>query len=328
MKKLENGDKFMLDNHGREINYLRVSLTDRCNLRCIYCMPEQGAEKKKHEDILRFDEIIKVVKTSAVLGIKKVRFTGGEPLIIPEVDRLIYDTSRIKNIEDVSLTTNGILLSEAAEDLKKAGLKRVNISLDTLNTRKYKSITRGGEINKVIEAIDKSISIGLSPVKINTVIIKGINDDEVKDFIRLTKELPVEVRFIQLMPIGEGTKLYEKGKMGFDEIIENYPDLIPLSNDKGSTAKLYKLKNSKGRLGFISPLSCKFCSSCNKIRLTSEGAIRSCLYSEEEINVKGYINNEVRLNAALRSAIMNKPMQHYFDEENNRAGKMMFQIGG
>jgi len=318
----------MLDNHGREINYLRVSLTDRCNLRCIYCMPEQGAEKKKHEDILRFDEIIKVVKTSAVLGIKKVRFTGGEPLIIPEVDRLIYDTSRIKNIEDVSLTTNGILLSEAAEDLKKAGLKRVNISLDTLNTRKYKSITRGGEINKVIEAIDKSISIGLSPVKINTVIIKGINDDEVKDFIRLTKELPVEVRFIQLMPIGEGTKLYEKGKMGFDEIIENYPDLIPLSNDKGSTAKLYKLKNSKGRLGFISPLSCKFCSSCNKIRLTSEGAIRSCLYSEEEINVKGYINNEVRLNAALRSAIMNKPMQHYFDEENNRAGKMMFQIGG
>jgi len=319
----------MLDNHGREINYLRVSLTDRCNLRCIYCMPEQGVEKKGHEDILRFEEIIKVVKTSTTLGIKKVRYTGGEPLIIPGIDRLIYETSKIKNIEDVSLTTNGILLSETVEDLKRAGLKRVNISLDTLNRRKYKSITRVGEIDKVMEAIDKCIAIGLNPIKINTVMIKGINDDEIQDFIRLTKELPVEVRFIQLMPIGEGVKLYEKGKLNFDEIIEDYPDLIPLREDKSSTAKLYKLKNSKGKIGFISPLGCKFCSSCNKIRLTSTGAIRPCLHSEEEINVKGYINNEIRLNAALRSAIMNKPMQHYFEAENsNRSGKMMFQIGG
>jgi len=319
----------MLDNYGREINYLRVSLTDRCNLRCIYCMPEQGVEKKKHEDILRFEEVIKVVKTSTTLGIKKVRYTGGEPLIIPGIDRLIYDTSKIKNIEDVALTTNGILLSEVAEELKKSGLKRVNISLDTLNKRKYKSITRGGDLDKVIDAIDKCLTIGLNPVKINTVVIRGINDDEIKDFIRLSKELPVEVRFIQLMPIGEGAKLYDKGKMSFDEIIDDYPDLIPLMTDVSSTAKLFKLKNSKGKIGFISPVSCKFCSSCNKIRLTSTGALRPCLHSEEEINVKSYINNEIRLNAALRSAIMNKPMHHYFDaENNNKNGKMMFQIGG
>ena len=319
----------MIDNHGRNINYLRVSVTDRCNLRCIYCMPEDGIEKKGHEDILRFEEILKVVKTSAALGIKKIRYTGGEPLIVQDIDKLIYETSKINGIEDISITTNGILLSDMAESLKNAGLKRVNISLDTLNKRKYKAITRIGDIEKVFSAIDKCINIGMNPIKINTVIIKGINDDEIKDFIRLTKELPVEVRFIELMPIGEGAKLYENGKISFEEILEAYPDMIHLKNDASSTAQMYKLRNHKGSIGFISPLSCKFCLGCNKIRLTSTGAIKPCLHSEEEINVKGYINNEIRLNAAIRSAIMNKPMQHYLEaEKKSRSSKMMYQIGG
>ena len=319
----------MLDNYGREINYLRISITEKCNLKCIYCMPEEDIERKRGDDILKFEEIIKVVKASTALGIKKVRYTGGEPLIVQGIDKLIYDTSRLRNIEDVSLTTNGSLLSEAIEDLKRAGLKRVNISLDTLNKHKYKSITRGGELDKVIDAIDKCLTSGLNPIKINTVIIKGVNDDEIQDFIRLAKELPVEVRFIQLMPIGEGAKLYEKGKINFDEIIEASPELIPVASDISSIAKLYKLKNSKGKIGFISPMSCKFCSGCNKIRLTSTGTLKPCLHYGEEINIKSYISNEIRLNAALRSAIINKPMHHYLSGENiSKIGKVMFQIGG
>lgn len=319
----------MLDNHGREINYLRVSLTDRCNLRCIYCMPEKGVEKMKHEDILRFEEVLKVVKACSSLGIRKVRYTGGEPLILKGIDQLIYETSKLWAIEDISLTTNGILLHDAADDLKKAGLKRVNISLDTLKADKYSVITRGGDIKKVFSAIDKCIDIELTPVKLNVVLIKGINDSEVDDFINMTKDMPVEVRFIELMPIGEGIKLYNYGAMSVDEIIESHPELIPLRLKKGSTANLYKLKNSVGMVGFIRPLSCKFCSECDRIRLTSAGSIKPCLHSGMEVSIKEHTNNEAALASVLRDAIFNKPAEHHLDvtrESENK--KMMYQIGG
>ena len=264
----------MLDKYGRDINYLRISLTDRCNLRCVYCMPEEGVEKACHEDVLRYEEIIKIVQTAAKLGIKKIRYTGGEPLILRNIDQLIYETSIIPGIEDIAITTNGISLLEKADELKKAGLKRVNISLDTLKEDKYKMITRGGELKKVLSAIEKCISIGLTPVKINTVLLKGINDDEIEDLINLTKDMPVNIRFIELMPIGEGEKLYSDNFISNDEVIESLTGLIPMVSKEGSTAKLYTKKGYKGTIGFISPLSCKFCSSCNRIRLTSVGTIK------------------------------------------------------
>lgn len=319
----------MKDNYGRTINYLRVSVTDRCNLRCIYCMPEQGVIRKDHNDILRFEEIVKIINSAAGLGINKVRFTGGEPLIIQDIDKLINETHRIQEIKDISITTNGILLDGMAMDLKAAGLSRVNISLDTLDRDKYKRITRLGEIDKVLSAIDKCISLNMKPVKINTVLMRGINDNEVTDFIRLAKELPLEIRFIELMPIGEGIKMYEKGKIDMDEILKEHPELIPLENQKSSTAQLYVIKNGKGSVGFINPMSCKFCSECNKIRLTAAGTIKPCLHSKEEIDVKKYANNELMLKKALMSGISGKPFEHHLDDKKNSESlKFMYQIGG
>ncbi|MDF2883114.1 MAG: cyclic pyranopterin phosphate synthase MoaA [Clostridiaceae bacterium] len=319
----------MRDNHGRNINYLRISVTDRCNLRCIYCMPEQGIKSLSHEDVLRFEDTLKIVKAAASLGINKIRYTGGEPLVMKDIDKLIYETSKISQIKDIAITTNGILLSGMAEELKKAGLKRVNISLDTLDKDKFKSITRIGDIEKVLESIYKCLTIGLKPIKINTVLMRGINDTEFKDFLSLIRELPVEIRFIELMPIGEGIKLYEKSKLSFMEILEQHPELTRIQTDKSSTAQLYKLQGAKGSIGFISPVSCKFCSDCNRIRLTSTGYIKQCLHAKEEISLREYLNNEEMLTAALKSAILNKPLEHHLHEENvSRSDKMMYQIGG
>jgi GTP 3',8-cyclase len=319
----------MKDSHGRNIDYIRVSVTDRCNLRCIYCMPEQGIKKRQHKDILRYEDIIKVVGVASALGIKKVRYTGGEPLILPDIDKLIFETSKLKGIEDIAVTTNGILLSGMAYSLKMAGLKRVNISLDTLDGERFKKITRGGELSKVIEGIEKAISLGLKPVKINTVLMKGINDGEIKDFIKLSKELPVEIRFIELMPIGEGEELYEKRKVSFEEVLSKFPKLIPENSRDSSTAELYTLRGARGKIGFISPMTCKFCSFCNKIRLTASGTIKPCLHSFEEINIREYLYSDVLLTAAIRRAIYGKPLEHYLKEEkSSRSEKMMYQIGG
>jgi len=319
----------MKDSYERNINYLRVSVTDRCNLRCIYCMPTQRSVCKSHEDTLSLEEIFKIVKIAESLGINKVRYTGGEPLVMKDIDKLIYEISKLSGINDISITTNGILLSDMASDLKKAGLKRVNISLDTLDAVKFKRITRTGNLDKVLKSIDKCLTLGLKPVKINTVLIRGFNDTEVNNFLNLTREMPVEIRFIELMPIGEGIKIYEKGKMSFKNIIKKHPELIKMANEKSSTAQLYKIAGSKGRIGFISPVSCKFCMDCNKVRITSMGTIKPCLHSKEEINLKQYLNNDELLTNALKQSIFNKPLEHHLDEERiSRSTKMMYQIGG
>lgn len=318
----------MIDKYGRNINYMRVSLTDRCNLRCKYCMPEDGIFKLHHEDILRFEEVLKIVKAASMIGINKIRYTGGEPLILSGIDNLIYKTSKIEGIKDISLTTNGILLYDAAEDLKKAGLNRVNISLDTLREDKFYNITRGGDLKKVIKAIEKCISLGYSPVKINTVLLKGINDDEIGDFINLTKELPIHVRFIELMPMGEAVKLYEKGNITCDDVIKNFSNLMPIQSKKGSTAELYKLPDAKGVVGFIRPISCKFCKDCNRIRLTSVGTIKPCLHSEKEYNLKKYIEDEKSLEEYLKKIIFDKPSEHHLEEGKSTSAKAMNEIGG
>lgn len=319
----------MRDSYGRDINYLRISVTDRCNLRCIYCMPEQGIKSKSHGDILRFEEILKIVKAAEKLGVNKIRYTGGEPLVMKDLDKLIYETSKLPGIDDIAITTNGILLSDMASDLKKAGLKRVNISLDTLDATKFKSITRVGNLEKVMESIDKCLSLGLEPVKINTVLMKGFNDTEFEDFLNLTRKMPVEIRFIELMPIGEGIKIYNESKLNFMELLKKHPELERIETQKSSTAQLYKLSGAKGKIGFISPVSCKFCADCNKIRLTSIGTIKQCLHSKEEINLRQYLNDEEMLANALKQAIYNKPLEHHLDDEKiSRSEKMMYQIGG
>jgi len=319
----------MIDNRGRDINYIRVSLTDRCNLRCIYCMPEEGIAKKSHEDMLRFEDTIKILKASALLGIKKVRFTGGEPLVVKDIDKLIYETSKIPGIDDIAITTNAMLLGDMADDLKEAGLKRVNISLDTLKAEKFKKITRGGNIEGVFKAIDRCLSLGMKPVKINTVMIKGINDDEIEDLIYLTKKLPVNIRFIELMPIGEGVNYYKDGFISAEDVICQFPEMVPISNSASSTAKLYKIPNSKGSVGFISPLSCKFCGDCNRIRLTASGTIKPCLHSEEEFDLKKELNNEIKLIAELKKIIYNKPSQHNLESDGmSESRRKMYEIGG
>lgn len=328
-KKYRNAGEKMLDKNGREINYIRVSITDRCNLRCIYCMPKEGIAKKDHQDILRFEDINKILKASAFLGINKVRFTGGEPLIVKDIEKLIYDTGQIQGIRDIAITTNGILLNSMVADLKKAGLSRVNISLDSLKEEKFRKITRGGNILDVLKAVEKCISLGITPVKINIVLIKGINDDEISDFIVLTKSLPVNIRFIELMPIGEGERYYKKGFISSEEVVDMFPELIPMSSKKSDTAKLYKLPGAQGTVGFISPLSHKFCSGCNRIRLTSCGTIKPCLHSGNEYDLKPFLNNEVSLISELKSIIYSKPNEHSLEQDKkSKSKKKMYEIGG
>ncbi|KOA19404.1 cyclic pyranopterin monophosphate synthase [Clostridium homopropionicum DSM 5847] len=319
----------MNDNYGRKINYLRVSLTDKCNLKCIYCMPAEENEKEFLKSNMSYEENCNIIKAAASIGIGKIRFTGGEPLLYKDIIKLIEFTSKISSIKDISITTNGMLLYDMAEELKRAGLKRVNISLDSLNPEKFKKITRGGDVNKVFESIEKCLSIGLEPVKINTVIMRGINDDEIDDFINLTKDNPISVRFIELMPIGEGRKIYKESFISSEEVLSRYSNLIPIETDKSSTAALYKLNGAKGNIGFITPMSCKFCSDCNRIRLTSAGTLKPCLHSETEISVKEYTDKDTIILDKIKEAIYKKPSEHKIIEEGkSNSKKMMYQVGG
>lgn len=317
------------DKWSRDINYLRISITDRCNLRCFYCMPEDGIEKCTHGDILSFEELYKIVKTAVELGIRKVRITGGEPLVRDGVIDFIGRISKLPGLEDIAMTTNGILLKDKAEDLKKAGLKRLNISLDTLNPDKFKKITRWGELQKVLEGIEKAEKIGLTPIKINTVIMKGINEDEIEDFVNLTINKPYKVRFIELMPMGEAEGIEKDRYMSNEEIMDRLPDLIPsISESKSGPAKYYMLPNGKGEIGFISPMSQHFCKTCNRIRLTADGKIKPCLHSNKEIDLKGSLRNGKNIKEVLRESILLKPEKHHLNEEREPSTRKMNQIGG
>lgn len=317
----------MLDKLGRNINYIRVSLTEQCNLRCIYCMPKDLCVEG-NKDYLENEGINKVLKAASILGVKKVRFTGGEPLIVKDIEKIIFQTSTLANIEDIAITTNGMLLADMAKSLKRRGLKRVNMSLDTLNKDKYKFITQRGSLERVENAINQCLSLNLE-LKINTVLIKGINDDEVEDLIKLTKDLPITLRFIELMPIGEGEKFYKNGLITSGEIIKRYDELIPITSIDKGVAQLYKLPNSKGKVGFISPISCKFCHNCNRIRLSCKGLIKPCLHSKDEIDLKPYLNNDLGLVSVLRDSMYNKPKEHTLvSDAESMSKKLMYQIGG
>ena len=269
----------MLDEYGRKIDYAKISLTDKCNLKCVYCIPEDEVDKNKlMNNTLSLHDYKFIINGLSQVGIRKIRFTGGEPLLYPHLIELIKYTRIECNINDIAITTNGIGLDEMAYELKQSGVKTVNISLDSLKSYKYKSITRGGNLADVLKSINICLSLGIK-VKINCVVINGFNDDEIYDFINMTNYYHIDVRFIELMPIGEGKYFYEDGYFNITNYINKIDKLSKIEDDIDSTAKLYKLDYAKGRVGVIAPLSSQFCNRCNKIKVTSDGKIKSCISS-------------------------------------------------
>ncbi|WP_022854290.1 GTP 3',8-cyclase MoaA [Thermodesulfatator atlanticus] len=321
----------LIDKHGRKITYLRVSVTDRCNLRCFYCSSKDAIAWLPHEEILSYEELLEIVKVAISLGIEKIRLTGGEPLVRKDFVSLVAAISKIPGLRDLSLTTNGILLAEFAEDLKKAGLNRINISLDTLDPKKYKTICGYNKLGDVLRGIDKALEMGFSPVKINTVVMKGLNEDEILDLAKLTIERPVEVRFIEFMPVGDGAAWEEKYFMPVAEIkkrVEMLGPLVPAQKIGAGPARVYTLPNACGKIGFISAITEHFCDKCNRLRLTPEGKLRMCLFSDEEIDLKPYLRGNFSrkdLKEAFLKAIKNKPAKRSLSFSPHR---IMRSIGG
>lgn len=317
----------MKDSHGRTIDYLRISLTDRCNFRCIYCMPEEGICAMPHDEILRIEEIEQIVRIAARNGIKSVRLTGGEPLVRKGVTELIEVIENTPGIENVSLTTNGVLLPKMAANLKRAGLSRVNISLDTLDPAQFREITRVGNLDDTLAGIDAALEAGFNPVKINSVVVKRLNQDFL-EFAKLSIDRPLHVRFIEFMPLGDssdsGTGWGKEDVIASEDLREminaqaieaGMEPLHPADNKPvgWGPARYYEFPNAKGTVGFISPLSRHFCSECNRLRLTADGLIRPCLFSDVEFDVKRALRDggEEAAERVLYEALGAKPDDHH-----------------
>lgn len=318
----------MKDAYGRALKYLRVSVTDRCNLRCRYCMPAEGIEKIQHQEVLSLEAIETMVRAMANLGVEKVRLTGGEPLIRNGIVDLVSHLNQIPGIKELVLTTNGLKLASMAADLKAAGLKRVNISLDTLDPVKFEYMTRGGKLQDVLDAIEAAKQVGLTPIKINVVLIQGFNDDEISRFVEWTRTEPIEIRFIELMPIGEVASWSSEKFMSNGAVLERVPELSPCQgSDPASPATMYQLQGGKGRVGLISPISCKFCDHCNRLRLTSTGEMKYCLHSNEETNLRPFLEDISAMEEAILQAVKLKPRQHQL-EEGYIISRNMVEVGG
>jgi cyclic pyranopterin phosphate synthase len=324
------------DDFGRAISYLRVSVTDRCNLRCVYCMPAEGVPKEAHADILRYEELALIVRAAAELGITKVRLTGGEPLArlgLPEFVRMV---AAIPGIDDISMTTNATLLARHATALAEAGLHRVNISLDTLRADRFAQITRRGRLEDVKDGIQAAEAAGLEPIKFNMVVVRGLNDDEVDDMARRTLTDGWHVRFIELMPIGANVDWAGDGVVPIPAIrarIEaEVGELEPVHGPTGNgPARYYQLRGARGTIGFISALSNHFCGTCNRLRLTADGLLRPCLMSDEEIDLRHALRSGTGLEgikAVLAEAIRLKPERHHLAEAVLARKRTMAEIGG
>jgi cyclic pyranopterin phosphate synthase len=323
----------LFDSFQRPINYLRISVTDRCNLRCVYCMPEEGVSLMSHNDILTYEEIHTVVKAAAELGIDKVRLTGGEPLVRLGLPELVRMLAGIKTIDDISLTTNGILLAGQAAALKGAGLRRVNISLDTLKADRFRQITRCGKLDDALEGIEVAKSVGLNPVKINVVVMAGVNDDELPDFARKTISDGWHVRFIELMPLNDepaAARLVPVSEMR--RRIELLGRLEPSQVSAGNgPAKYFRLPGAAGTIGFITPVTEHFCYHCNRLRLTADGKLRPCLLSEQEIDLREPLRrgaSAAELKSLIAEAIAQKPQRHHLAEGGKTRGRPFSQVGG
>ena len=317
----------MIDEYGREISYLRLSVTELCNLRCRYCMPEDGVCKKRHEDMLTREEMLDAVKAAAELGIRKVRITGGEPLVKRDILSICRGVARTEGIEEVCITTNGLLLPELAKPLREAGVSRVNISLDTLDEKKYAYITRRGSLAGAVAGIKAALDAGFDKVKINAVLIGGFNDEEIPALAELTRRYPLDLRFIELMPMLDSREFGPEAFIPCSVVTDKLPELQPEPQDRG-VARLFRLPGAMGRIGLISPVSSHFCAACNRIRLTADGKIKPCLHSGQEFSVKG-LDHEGMLEQ-LRAAILAKPACHQelSAQSLSHAGRNMNQIGG
>jgi len=319
------------DVFGRKIDYLRISITDRCNLRCIYCMAPEGLRPFKHKDILNYEEIVRIVKIATSLGVKKIRITGGEPLARKNITYLISTLRAIDGIENISLTTNGVLLERFADELVRAGLNRVNVSLDSLRPDRYTEITRGGSVDVVLKGIERAEKAGLKPVRINMIAIRGFNDDEIEDFARMTLVKSYQIRFIEFMPIGARGLWSPEKYIPIDKIksiVGRIGTLTPVKIRKSGPARYFRFEGAHGVVGFINAVSHQFCSECNRIRLTADGKLRPCLFSETEIDLKTPLRNrasDAEIEKLIRLSIKVKPEKHNI---GCRDGTAFLSVGG
>lgn len=330
----------LLDKFGRVHDYLRISVTDRCNLRCVYCMPAEGMEFVPGEHLLTFDEIAAVVRVLAEMGVTKVRLTGGEPLTRPNLEQLVAKLKEINGIRDIALSTNGILLAKKAAVLREAGVNRVNISIDSLVPERFARITRGGDLRRVLDSVDECVRLGYDPIKLNVVLMRGTNDDEIESFLRLTLERPLQIRFIEYMPIGHDDKFWRNGYLPLGTVLERcekagwMPEPAEASQGNGP-AQYFRIPGALGLFGLIHPVSDHFCASCNRLRLTAEGDIKPCLYWNDEWNVRKWIGHDEKLKELFLRALDAKPETHEMAkalsqerQSHTPTVRRMSQIGG
>lgn len=330
-----------IDSYGRTLDYLRVAVTDRCNLRCVYCMPSEGVPAKSHDEILRFEQITALVAAAAGIGFRKIRLTGGEPLARRGIVDLVRALAGLPGIEEVAMTTNGTAIARLANDLAAAGLSRVNISLDSLREDRFRSLTRLGSLSQVLEGLAACEAAGLRPIKINVVVVRGVNDDEVTDFARLTYEHDWHVRFIEVMPLDGspdwGPDMPPAGDrfVPAAEMQARLADLGPLQPDAGpggqGPARYFRLPGARGTIGFINPMSEHFCAGCNRMRLTADGWLRTCLFADTGVLVKPALDRaatQSELELLLRQAIDLKPETRPLVDASAVTGRAMSMIGG
>lgn len=315
----------MLDNQGRNIRYLRLSVTDRCNLRCRYCMPAEGVCKRAHSETLSFEELIEIVRAAVSLGVSKVRLTGGEPLVRRGIVDLCRSLRAINGVRELTMTTNGALLPQCAAELKQAGVDRLNISLDTLNEDKFASLTRGGSLADTLAGLDAAWNAGFRGTKLNAVLLGGVNADEIPALAQLAQDRKYEVRFIELMPIGECADWPRERFLSADAVLHALPELQRLPNE--GVAELYRMPGWKGKIGLIRPMSHRFCAECDRIRVTADGRLKPCLHSAQEIPLRG-LHGE-NLERALREGMFGKPVSHHMQSgQPSESRRGMSQIGG
>ena len=323
----------MQDQFQRQIDYLRISVTDRCNLRCKYCMPVDGVQWMPHEAILNFEEILRLMTISTQLGFRRFRITGGEPLVRKEILNFLREGAQLPGVEDLMLTTNGLLLPEMAFDLKAAGVQRVNISLDTMDPEHFHDITRGGDVSRVIQGVFRSLEAGLNPVKINVVVVRGFNTEELPSFMALARQYPLHVRFIELMPIGISSE-HRNDFVSIKEMkdllgIKEYVPTLAIRG--GGPAEYFRPSGFKGSIGFISAMSRHFCDSCNRVRLTADGKLRPCLHSKHEVDMREALRNgssDADILELFAQAVWHKPAEHHMNDEALQGLRVMSQIGG
>ncbi|WP_083635310.1 GTP 3',8-cyclase MoaA [Dehalogenimonas formicexedens] len=318
----------LYDGHNRRIDYLRISVTDRCNLSCVYC-GDGRCDNLPHDAILTYEEITRVANILAGMGISHIRLTGGEPLVRPKIDVLIRMLKQLNGIDEISMTTNGTLLERWAVLLEKSGLRRVNVSVDSLKPERFREITRGGDLGRVLTGIETARQAGLNPVKVNTVVMPGVNDDEIIDFARWTIDRGANVRFIEQMPFAKGSASVTVADMK-TAIETSVGKLEPVREHGSGPANYFRLPLAKGTIGFIQPVSNCFCDNCNRLRLTADGKLRLCLLDDSELDLKPMLRSDLtddEIRQALQWAIMNKPARHHLSD-GIIPEKMMRQIGG